>query len=77
MTTCATLQSDRREFLAFTGLTLQEFQLLLNAFTPACERRYPKDRTLAWIPIQKKKPNNSPDFLPYYPGKEVPHAAAY
>ena len=21
---------------------------------------------LAWIPIQKKKPNNSPDFLPYF-----------
>ncbi len=47
MMTYATLQSDRREFLALTGLTLQEFQLLLNAFTPAYERRYPKDRTLA------------------------------
>ncbi len=35
MMTYATLQSDRREFLALTGLTLQEFQLLLNAFTPA------------------------------------------
>jgi hypothetical protein len=21
---------------------------------------------LAWIPIQKKKPNRSPDFLPYF-----------
>jgi hypothetical protein len=23
--------------------------------------------TLAWIPIQKKKPNNSPGFLPFFP----------
>ena len=51
MMTYATLQSDRREFLALTGLTLQEFQLLLNAFTPAYERRYPKDRTLADRPV--------------------------
>ena len=51
--TYATLQSDCREFLALTGLTLQEFQLLLNAFTPAYERRYPKDRTLADRPRQR------------------------
>ena len=53
MMTYATLQSDRREFLALTGLTFQEFQLLLNAFTPAYERRYPKDRTLADRPRQR------------------------
>ena len=53
MMTYATLQSDRREFLALTGLTLQEFQLLLNAFTPAYERRYLKDRTLADRPRQR------------------------
>ncbi len=53
MMTYATLQSDCREFLALTGLTLQEFQLLLNAFTPAYERRYPKDRTLADRPRQR------------------------
>ena len=53
MMTYARLQSDRREFLALTGLTLQEFQLLLNAFTPAYERRYPKDRTLADRPRQR------------------------
>jgi len=53
MMTYATLQSDRREFLALTGLTLQKFQLLLNAFTPAYERRYPKDRTLADRPRQR------------------------
>ncbi len=53
MMTYATLQSDCREFLALTGLTLQEFQLLLNAFTPAYKRRYPKDRTLADRPRQR------------------------
>ena len=53
MMTYARLQSDRREFLALTGLTFQEFQLLLNAFTPAYERRYPKDRTLADRPRQR------------------------
>jgi len=54
MITYSALQSDRREFLALTGLTLQEFQLLLNAFTLAYERRYPKDRTLADRPRQRR-----------------------
>jgi hypothetical protein len=53
MITYSALQSDRREFLALTGLTLQEFQLLLNAFTPAYHRRYPQDRTLADRPRQR------------------------
>ncbi len=88
MMTYATLQSDRREFLALTGLTLQEFQLLLNAFTPAYERRYPKDRTLADRPRQRcagggrKGVLDSPEqkllFLlvypkTYYPGTEEAH----
>jgi DDE superfamily endonuclease/Helix-turn-helix of DDE superfamily endonuclease len=53
MITYSALQSDRREFLALAGLTLQEFQLLLNAFTAAYDRRYPKDRTLADRPRQR------------------------
>jgi hypothetical protein len=53
MITYTSLQSDRREFLALTGLTLKEFQLLLNAFTAAYDRRYPKDRTLADGPRQR------------------------
>ena len=53
MITYSVLQNDRREFLALTGLTHQEFQVLLNAFTPACDRRYPKDRTLADRPRQR------------------------
>jgi hypothetical protein len=53
MITYSALQSDHREFLALTGLTLKEFQLLLNAFTGAYDRRYPKDRTLADRPRQR------------------------
>jgi hypothetical protein len=53
MITYSALQSDRREFLALTGLTLKEFQLLLNAFTAAYDRRSPKDRTLADRPRQR------------------------
>src|SRR3954454_8583273 len=53
MITYSALQSDRREFLALTGLTLKEFPVLLNAFTAAYDRRYPKDRTLADRPRQR------------------------
>jgi len=53
MLTYSTIQSDRREFLALTGLTLKEFQLLLNAFTAAYDRRYPKDRTSADRPRRR------------------------
>jgi hypothetical protein len=53
MITYSVLQNDRREFLALTGLTLKEFQLLLNAFTAAYGRRYPRDRTLADRPRQR------------------------
>src|SRR5262249_47680982 len=53
MLTYSAIQSDRREFLALTGLTLKEFQLLLNAFTAAYDRRYLKDRTLADRPRRR------------------------
>jgi hypothetical protein len=53
MITCSALQSDRREFLALTGLTLKEFRLLLNAFTAAYDRQYPKDRTLNGRPRRR------------------------
>jgi hypothetical protein len=41
------LKRDRRKFLALTGLTLKEFQVLLPAFVEAYARKYPHDRTLA------------------------------
>ena len=47
------LQSDRRKFLALTGLTLPEFQLLLTAFTRSYERLYLPDQTLAGRPRQR------------------------
>src|SRR5438094_634862 len=53
MMTYTKLQSNRRQFLALTGLTLAEFQLLLTAFTQSYERRYPMDQTLTGQPRQR------------------------
>jgi hypothetical protein len=53
MVTYTDLQSDRRKFLALTGLTLSEFQLLLTAFVRCHERLYPADQTLAGQPRQR------------------------
>jgi DDE superfamily endonuclease/Helix-turn-helix of DDE superfamily endonuclease len=50
MFTYADLCMNRRKFLALTGLTLQEFQLLLAAFQRSYERLYFSDRTLAGRP---------------------------
>lgn len=53
MMTYTELQNDRRKFLALTGLTLREFQLLLPAFAQSYERLYRPDRTLAGLPRQR------------------------
>jgi DDE superfamily endonuclease/Helix-turn-helix of DDE superfamily endonuclease len=53
MITYTELQTDPRQFLALTGLTLREFQLLLTTFTESDERRYLVDRTLAGRPRQR------------------------
>jgi hypothetical protein len=53
MATYTELQSNRRRFLALTGLTLPEFQLLLTAFTRYYERLYLPDQTLAGHPRQR------------------------
>jgi hypothetical protein len=45
MLTYEALQTDRRQFLALTGLTLSELQLLLVAFPPASLHLYPTDQT--------------------------------
>lgn len=50
MITYTTLQSDRRKFLALTGLTVPEFQLLLPAFSRAYQRLYPADQTVEGQP---------------------------
>ncbi len=41
----AQIKSNRRKFLALTGLTPKELQLLLPAFERAYTRRYPKSKT--------------------------------
>jgi hypothetical protein len=53
MITYTKLREDRRQFLALTGLTPAEFQLLLTAFTQSYERRYPMDQTVAGRPRQR------------------------
>jgi DDE superfamily endonuclease/Helix-turn-helix of DDE superfamily endonuclease len=53
MVTYTELQTDRRKFLALTGLTLPEFQLLLTAFAERYERLYRLDQTLAGRPRQR------------------------
>lgn len=40
------IRKSRHRFLALTGLTLKEFQLLLPAFGRAYERLHPSDRTM-------------------------------
>lgn len=47
MVTYTELQSDRRKFLALTGMTLPEFQQLLAAFTRCYQRLYLPDQTLS------------------------------
>src|SRR5690349_9047779 len=53
MVTYERLQADRRGFLAFTGLTLPEFQLLLTAFPRAYQRLYPTNQTTEGQPRQR------------------------
>lgn len=54
MVTYNTLQNDRRQFLALTGLTLSECQLLVSAFTRAYDRVYSADQTVAGQPRQRR-----------------------
>jgi hypothetical protein len=53
MVTYTELQSDRRKFLALTGLTFREFELLLTAFARCYERLYLPGQTLAGQPRQR------------------------
>ena len=53
MVTYERLQADRRQFLALTGLTLAEFQLLLSAFPRAYQRLYPASQTTEGQPRQR------------------------
>jgi hypothetical protein len=53
MVTYTKLQSDRRKFLALTGLTIREFELLLTAFVLSYQRLYLPDQTLGGRPRQR------------------------
>lgn len=54
MFTYAKIKSNRRKFLALTGLTPKEFQLLLPAFERAYVRRYPVSKTRAGTVRQRQ-----------------------
>src|SRR6266568_1093926 len=53
MITYKALQTDRRQFLALTGLTLSEFQRLLTAFPQAYQQLYPANQTVQGQPRQR------------------------
>src|SRR5258708_31206166 len=53
MITYKALQTDRRQFLALTGLTLSEFQRLLTAFPQAYQQHYPANQTAEGKPRQR------------------------
>src|SRR5437016_13764665 len=53
MITYKALQTDRRQFLALTGLTLSEFQLLLTAFPQAYQQLYAANQTVQGQPRQR------------------------
>jgi hypothetical protein len=53
MITYKDLRSDRRQFLALTGLTLSEFQRLLTAFPQAYQQLYPANQTAEGQPRQR------------------------
>lgn len=54
MLTYAQIKSNRRKFLALTGLTPKEFKLLLPAFERAYVRRYPASKTLTGTARQRQ-----------------------
>src|SRR5947208_5372536 len=53
MITYKALQTNRRQFLALTGLTLSEFQRLLTAFPQAYQQLYPATQTAKGQPRQR------------------------
>lgn len=54
MLTYAQIKSNRRKFLALTGLTPKEFKLLLPAFERAYARSYPRSKTVTGAARQRQ-----------------------
>jgi hypothetical protein len=61
--TYAILRSDRQRFLALTGLTPSEFQLLLPVFIRAYEQLYPTDQTITGRSRQRSTGGGRKGFL--------------
>src|SRR6187549_32364 len=53
MLTFVSVQGNRRELLALTGLTAREFGRLLASFARAYERQFPAGRTVAGRPRRR------------------------
>lgn len=53
MITCKALRTNRRQFLALTGLTLSEFQHLLTTFPQAYQQHYPANHNAEGQPRQR------------------------
>jgi hypothetical protein len=65
MVTYERIQADRRQFLALTGLTQPEFQLLLSAFPRAYQRLYPASQTTEGQPRQRAAGGGRKGLLPW------------
>ena len=63
------LKDRPRDFLAATGLTLDEFQQLLPAFQGAYEQRYPYELTRAGTPRQRRAGGGAKGVLPRFEDK--------
>jgi hypothetical protein len=63
MLTYRTLKDKAREFLAATGLTTEEFDYLLPAFTIAYHTLYPTDKTAAGKPRKRRSGGGSKGTL--------------
>jgi Helix-turn-helix of DDE superfamily endonuclease/DDE superfamily endonuclease len=69
MLTYHKLKNRPRDFLAATGLTLDEFQTLLPAFQTAYETLYPTERTRAGQPRQRRAGGGAKGVLPSFADK--------
>lgn len=54
MLTYETLKTKPKDFLSATGLTVEEFERLLPAFTTAYQRKYCSDKTVAGLGRQRR-----------------------
>src|SRR5215467_11676235 len=63
------LKDRSRDFLAATGLTLDEFQQLLPAFQSAYEQRYPYELTRTGKPRQRRRGGGAKGLLRHFEDK--------